>query len=78
MVHSRISADSLVDRTYSDGKIDGSMLWLMGACRGNWSTRSIDTIRVSNCTVGLIDCYLNIYSHYVQYWSSSSSGLHSY
>ena len=78
MVHSCISAESLVDRTYLDGKIDGSMLWLMVACCGNWSTCYIDTIRVSKCTVRLVYCYLNIYSHYVQYWSSSSSRLHSY
>ena len=47
MLQQRIKEDNLVGRTYSDDKLSSTIMWLKIACKGNWSTRSIDDTRVS-------------------------------
>jgi predicted nucleic acid-binding Zn finger protein len=48
IVRDRITQESLIGSSYEDTRIDHTMLWLQAAFQGNWSTLSIDTMRVSN------------------------------
>lgn len=47
MLQQRIKEDNLVGRTYSDEKLESTMMWLKIACSGNWSTKSVEETRVS-------------------------------
>lgn len=47
MVLQRINQEGLVGKTYTDDHIDNTMMWTRIACRGNWSTHSVQKSAVS-------------------------------
>lgn len=49
MMQKRIEMDSLVGKTYDDEKCKSILMWLKIACKGNWSLRSIEDVRVRLC-----------------------------
>ena len=46
IMQQRIEIDSLVGKTYNDEKCESILMWLKIACKGNWSLRSIEDVKV--------------------------------
>ena len=49
MMQQRIEKDNLVGKSYDDEKCRSILMWLKIACKGNWSLRSIEDVRVRLC-----------------------------
>lgn len=63
MTQQRISEQNLDGKTYSDGKIDSTLMWLKIACAGNWSLRSIEKNKVRFDSIQIQSFISVLYEH---------------